>query len=225
MGKDEQGTSTNLRGVRRTEETLGIGATTDLHGSEGWDKTNQNFHDVLASLHGHHSKELSKKEKKRKKKERKLKNKGNMHDSNNAISTSNLVLPQNQVTSGHARKMRDAKDLSNKSKEDMAAIFGVLPQQFQFQKISAVSSSSVRTQALESQLSPTQTDPSKIINSKKTKKKNRSKQTAVATSSHVISDASEEEIANKNENKNRKRKRETEKDSKKKKSKKKNKSK
>ena len=40
-------------------------------------------------------------------------------------SDNGLRLPQNKVQAGHARKMREAKDIRNKSAEDMAAIFGV----------------------------------------------------------------------------------------------------
>jgi hypothetical protein len=40
-------------------------------------------------------------------------------------------LPQNKVRAGHARKMREAKDIRNKSPEDMAAIFGVKADQYQ----------------------------------------------------------------------------------------------
>lgn len=215
LGKDGQGASTNLRGVRRFEETLGIGATTDTHGSDGWGKTNQNFHGVLASLRVHHADTVSKSEKKRRKKDKKEKNK-KQKDSNtsngegklNVIGS--LALPQNKVTAGHARKMRDAKDLSNKSQQDMAAIFGVSPQQFQFQNMSAV----------------TVTSSSVSESNTKKKKKSKSKDAANAVipvndealqtiesdhESHVISDDDKEarsKMTKKSKKKEKKRKRE-----------------
>ena len=45
--------------------------------------------------------------------------------SDNGTNIGGLRLPQNKVQAGHARKMREAKDIRNKSAEDMAAIFGV----------------------------------------------------------------------------------------------------
>jgi len=133
LGKEQHGTSTNLRGVRRSDETLGIGATTDTHGGDGWSQTNQNFHGVLESLRTQHgttesadNKDSKKREKRSKKRKKEKKT---------------LTLAQNRVSAGHSRKMRDAKDLSNKSQEDMAAIFGVTPQQYQFKPIAAVSNS------------------------------------------------------------------------------------
>jgi len=211
LGKDEQGMNLNLRGVRRTEETLGIGANTDTHGSEGWEKTNKNFHDVLATLRVHHSETLSKKEKKRRKKKNDKKSKKDksshnesVHDSNRSGSSSNgnvsgLILPQNKVTAGHAKKMRDAKDLTNKSDSDMAAIFGFTPQQFQFQKIGAINS-----------------------NSSKERRKKSSKK-AKQDESHIVSDASDGDDCTKKQKemekkKEKKRKRADKEEKKKKKS-------
>lgn len=126
LGKNEEGTNTNLRAVKR-EEGLGIGAKTDLFGDDGFSKTSKNFHGVLATLHAEHGapvnavnngsdknnkKESSKKAKKNRK-QKKSKEEGT------------LTLSQTKVTAGHARKMRESKDLSKKSKEDMAAIFGM----------------------------------------------------------------------------------------------------
>ena len=72
-----------------------------------------------------------KKEKRSEKKSKKLKNGDGTSDKNSSSgsdgsnTTTGLRLPQNKVQAGHARKMREAKDIRNKSAEDMAAIFGV----------------------------------------------------------------------------------------------------
>ena len=147
LGKNKQGQTHNLRAIRR-EESLGIGASTDTHGSEGFSQTSANFHGVLAKLNAEHgsgsssgassdedsgsasgrsSSKKSKKEKKKKSKsskkakkaDKKTKHRGK-RDKDNKIT-----LAQNRVAAGHSRKMRDAKDLSSKSDADMAAIFGV----------------------------------------------------------------------------------------------------
>mmetsp|Transcript_37153 Transcript_37153/g.54656 ORF Transcript_37153/g.54656 Transcript_37153/m.54656 type:complete len:215 (+) Transcript_37153:87-731(+) len=119
LGKEQQGAVTHLRGVRRSEEALGIGAETDLHGSSGWTESRNNFQSVLATLQATHavsnssdssSDSSSKKSKKSKKKKR---------------EKNSLTLAQNKVAAGHAAKMRSAKDLSTKTNEDMAAIFGM----------------------------------------------------------------------------------------------------
>jgi Pin2-interacting protein X1 len=103
LGRDKQGTSVALRAVKRSEETLGIGASSaDIHGSSGWSETSDSFASVLANLKQQHSD--------KKKKSKKKKN--------------NLTLARNKVTAGHAQKMREAKCLKNKSDEEMAAIFG-----------------------------------------------------------------------------------------------------
>ena len=103
LGRDKQGTSVALRAVKRSEETLGIGASSaDIHGSSGWNETSDSFASVLANLKQQHSD--------KKKKSKKKKN--------------NLTLARNKVTAGHAQKMREAKCLKNKSDEEMAAIFG-----------------------------------------------------------------------------------------------------
>ena len=79
LGKNQQGTTNNLRAIRR-EDSLGIGASTDTHGAEGWSATSANFHGVLAKLKAEHGasssdaddierrKKKSKKSKKRRKK-------------------------------------------------------------------------------------------------------------------------------------------------------------
>jgi len=117
LGKNQQGTNTNLRAIRR-EEGLGIGAKTDTFGDEGFSRTSQNFHGVLANLQSEHgngsSGDKSKKSKKKRDKSKKLEK-----------SESGLTLSQTKVTAGHAKKMRESKDLTKKSKEDMAAVFGM----------------------------------------------------------------------------------------------------
>jgi len=121
LGKNQHGMTNPLRAVRR-EEHLGLGATTDTHGGEGWSKTNSAFADVLKTLSAEHGKGSSSKDKKGKKKERKSDKKKRKDGEKKT-----LRLAQNKVQAGHARKMREAKDISNKSKEDMAAIFGIRP--------------------------------------------------------------------------------------------------
>eukprot|EP00978_Attheya_sp_CCMP212_P019161 scaffold53366_cov41-Attheya_sp.AAC.2 len=73
LGRKQQGMSTHLRAVRRSDETLGIGASTDTYGEAGWKDSSHNFGSVLASLKEHHSsssssslKEGSKKKKSKK---------------------------------------------------------------------------------------------------------------------------------------------------------------
>jgi len=141
LGKNQQGTSTHLRAVRRSE-SLGIGAENDAFGDKGWNDTNAGFHGVLASLKKQYSgvadsdedededakKKRKKEEKKRKKKEEKRRAKrsnGDSGTSSGADGANRVRLPQNKVQAGHARKMREAKDIRNKSSADMAAIFGV----------------------------------------------------------------------------------------------------
>lgn len=161
LGKNQQGSSTHLRAVKRSE-SLGIGAESDAFGDKGWQDTNQQFHGVLANLKREYSsvgdndnsnsdsnsnsndvdvdeatkKKRRKEEKKRKKKEekRRAKRRNSSSGGEGANSSSSdagngnrngIRLPQNKVQAGHARKMREAKDIRNKSSADMAAIFGV----------------------------------------------------------------------------------------------------
>jgi len=143
LGKNQQGTSTHLRAVRRAE-SLGIGAESDSFGEKGWQDTNAGFHGVLASLKREYSavassgsgesggeedgaarKRRRKDEKRRKKKEEKRRANSNGNSSGSEGNGNGVRLPQNKVQAGHARKMREAKDIRNKSAEDMAAIFGV----------------------------------------------------------------------------------------------------
>mmetsp|Transcript_4287 Transcript_4287/g.8207 ORF Transcript_4287/g.8207 Transcript_4287/m.8207 type:complete len:248 (-) Transcript_4287:1132-1875(-) len=133
LGKNQQGTSTNLRAVRR-EENLGIGAKTDLLGDEGFSVTSRNFHGVLATLQAEYG-DSSKSSSSSKGKNKDIKSsKGKTTDSKKAVlnrKDSGLTLSSNRVTAGHAKKMRDAKDLTKKSKEEMAAIFGMKVEQYQ----------------------------------------------------------------------------------------------
>jgi len=144
LGKKQQGTNTNLRAIRR-EDGLGIGAKTDTFGEDGFSSTSKNFHGVLANLHAEHgSDKTSKKDKKKRRKN------GDEKDdvSQKSIKTtgSGLTLSKKKVTAGHAKKMRDSKDLSKKSKEDMAAIFGMKVSDYQsnsvWGKLSSLSTSS-----------------------------------------------------------------------------------
>jgi Pin2-interacting protein X1 len=115
LGKNQQGTQTNLRALKR-EDGLGIGASTDTLGEEGFSTTSRNFHGVLANLQDMHGEGDEKKKKKSKKSKKKKKSTG---------GSGGLTLSQNRVAAGHAKKMREAKDLSKKSTQDMAAIFGM----------------------------------------------------------------------------------------------------
>lgn len=150
LGKNKQGTVNSLRAVRRSEN-LGIGASSDLHGEEGFSATKSNFLGVLEKLKEEHGVRNDKKNKKSKKKRKKTE----------------ITLAQNRVSAGHSRKMRDSKDLSKKSKEDMAAIFGM--------KVDAYTSSSVWGSLSESAVS--------ISNSKDLKTETQPKE----NSNHVVS--------------------------------------
>lgn len=131
LGKHKQGTKNNLRAIRR-EDGLGIGAKTDTFGDDGFSQTSKNFHGVLASLHAEHGNKKQKRSKKEKKSKRKKSSESNNNsDSNSNSNDNNLTLSQNKVTAGHARKMRESKDLTKKSKEDMAAIFGMKVEEYQ----------------------------------------------------------------------------------------------
>jgi Pin2-interacting protein X1 len=117
LGKNEQGMSTHLRVVRRIDESLGIGAkSTDRFGEEGYSSTHSNFTQVLSMLQTQHvtDETLNKKEKKRKKEK----------EHKSSKSDDRLILATNRVSAGHARKMRESKNLQSKSEEDLAAIFG-----------------------------------------------------------------------------------------------------
>lgn len=109
LGRNQQGSSNALRAVRRAEG-LGIGATHDLAGTEGWSATNDSFASVLQHLQAQHNGLSS------------------SSSNNNASATKkkkkSLTLAKNRVLAGHAKKMRLAKDLNNKTPEEMACIFG-----------------------------------------------------------------------------------------------------
>lgn len=157
LGKNQQGTSTHLRAIRRAE-SLGIGAETDAFGDKGWQESSRGYQSVLASLQqeygngkgasnddGDDADARKKEEKKRKKKEEKRKNK---------ISSSSeggkIRLAQNKVQAGHARKWREAKDIGNKSAEDMAAIFGVKADFYKQSQLVSIGSSSATKKVSDS---------------------------------------------------------------------------
>lgn len=88
-------------------------------GSGGFAATRNNFTGILEKLKAEHSSKtdsIGKSEEKEKKKKKKKKSKSD--------NKSGMTLAQNKVVAGHAAKMRSAKDLSTKSKADLAAIFG-----------------------------------------------------------------------------------------------------
>lgn len=167
LGKNQQGTSENLRAIRRAEN-LGIGATTDTLGEEGFSVTSKNFHGVLAVLkeeHGDSSKSSSKKEKKRRKKNKDKKGKDG------------ITLSSKLVTAGHARKMRESKDLSKKSTEDMAAIFGMRVSDYQnnsvWGKLSSLSTSNDSPDSAEEEKKEEETEGK--LETKERKKKDKKK--------------------------------------------------
>lgn len=169
LGKNQQGLSTNLRAIRR-EEGLGIGASTDNTGDAGFSITSRNFHGVLASLQQHHgsgsSASITKEDSstsQRKKKTKKFKK-----------SERGLTMPSNRVTAGHARKMREAKDLNSKSKEDIAAIFGLKIEQYQqnsvWGRLSSLGESTANSSPPSSSSSAAGQDEAKSKDNKKKKK-------------------------------------------------------
>ncbi len=179
LGKNQQGTNSNLRAVRR-EENLGIGAKTDTLGEHGFSETSKNFHGVLASLqeaHGSSSDKSMKKDKKRRKKD---KDKERLSGS----SGSGITLSTKRVTAGHARKMREAKDLNKKSAEDMAAIFGVKVEDYQSNSVwgrlsslsSGASSSASREEKKEDVSADIKTDKKERKKDKKKRKKKNGKE-------------------------------------------------
>lgn len=115
LGRHKQGTSNALRAIRRADG-LGIGATQDSTGSQGWNTTNDGFASVLAHLKSQHTNDTNDTTTKQRKQTRKR--------------TKELTLAQNRVVAGHSKKMRAAKQLNNKTPEEMACIFGGSVQQF-----------------------------------------------------------------------------------------------
>ena len=112
VGKRNKSNTTSLRALKR-QEGLGLGAKKDSEG--GNSESANHFASVLANLQAHHNPTTTTtttttKDKPPKKKKSKTKKQ-------------KLTLPQNKVTAGHARKMRQAK-FGKKSAEDMACIFG-----------------------------------------------------------------------------------------------------
>lgn len=152
LGKKEDGTAMHLRAVRRTEETLGIGADTDAFGSNVWDQNKHNFSQVLERLKENHSltmsTERSTKDTDTETRDGKglcasnVASKGTKKKLSSTLETKStqLILAQNRVTSGHAAKVRHSKDLSTKSLEDMAAILGMRITEFQQLQQNTISS-------------------------------------------------------------------------------------
>ena len=145
LGREHQGMSNSIKAVRRQGEALGIGASIDVHGGSGFEKTRDGFVNVLDRLkeqyqqpHDSSDNDDNAVEVKRKKSKKKSSNNKNKtikkssssnsssktKKSSSSRSKSTLTLAQNKVTAGHAAKWREAKDLSQKSAADMAAVFG-----------------------------------------------------------------------------------------------------
>jgi len=91
-------------------------------------------HSSINADDSNRSDEKSKKKKKKRKTEKK----------------SGMTLAQNKVAAGHAAKMRSAKDLSTKSKEDLAAIFGTTEVDVMLTKSTATVKKSKRKRSKES---------------------------------------------------------------------------
>jgi hypothetical protein len=152
LGKKEDGTAMHLRAVRRTEDTLGIGADTDAFGSNVWDQNKQNFSQVLERLKENHSLTMSTERSKKDTETETRSGKGKAASNVTSKATkkkltstletksTQLILAQNRVTSGHAAKVRHSKDLSTKSHEDMAAILGMRISEFQQLQQNTISS-------------------------------------------------------------------------------------
>ncbi len=194
LGKNEQGTNDNLRAIRR-EEGLGIGAKTDTLGEVGFSSTSRNFHGVLATLREEHGDTSSRSSKKKSKKSKKKSKEKKKDDTSNS---SGLTLSTRRVTAGHAAKMRDAKDLSKKSKEDMAAIFGMKVQDYQtnsvWGKLSSLSSSN--------NASETEEEKQETVEKKRKRKKELSD---VDTNASTVDIKTQEKDRKKKDKKKRKR--------------------
>eukprot|EP00934_Nitzschia_sp_Nitz4_P006024 Nitzschia sp. Nitz4//scaffold16_size188269//168310//168849//NITZ4_001816-RA/size188269-processed-gene-0.29-mRNA-1//1//CDS//3329538592//6014//frame0 len=100
IGRRTKSDSHALRALKR-KEGLGLGAKIQSEG--GSSDRSDHFSAVLKNLHSHHA--PSKSEKKKSKKSK------------------GIVLAQNKVTAGHAKKMREAK-FGKKSSHELACIFG-----------------------------------------------------------------------------------------------------
>lgn len=152
---------------------LGIGAKTDTTGDQGFSETSRNFHGVLASLKAAHepSDKSSKKDKKRRKKDKKK------EKDRSESSGSGITLSSKRVTAGHARKMREAKDLTKKSAEDMAAIFGVRVEEYQNNSVWGRLSSLSTGEEKKEEDSSSHNKSEKKERKKKDKKKRKKKDT------------------------------------------------
>eukprot|EP00538_Stauroneis_constricta_P007229 CAMPEP_0119568254 /NCGR_PEP_ID=MMETSP1352-20130426/38387_1 /TAXON_ID=265584 /ORGANISM="Stauroneis constricta, Strain CCMP1120" /LENGTH=204 /DNA_ID=CAMNT_0007617621 /DNA_START=29 /DNA_END=640 /DNA_ORIENTATION=+ len=138
LGKRSKSKTYALRAIKR-QDGLGVGAKITSEG--GSSESSKNFSSVLAALQAHHdtpsspnadsgddrdsddddnndnNNDNSKSEKKKKSKKSKRKKK------KRKAEDGDLILAQNKVTAGYAKRMRDAK-FGSKSAEDMACIFG-----------------------------------------------------------------------------------------------------
>lgn len=116
--------STALRAVKR-QDGLGLGAKMATEG--GQSESTSTFAAVLANLQMHHGSShgssSSDAESSTDGKASKKKSKGKGEGKKSKRPKKRLVLPQNKVIAGHAKKMRLAK-FGEKSAEDLACIFG-----------------------------------------------------------------------------------------------------
>ncbi|KAL7468066.1 hypothetical protein ACHAXS_008290 [Conticribra weissflogii] len=179
LGKNQQGMSTHLRAVRRAD-SLGIGAETDAFGDKGWQESSRGYQSVLASLQQEYSNgnksDDSNAKKKRKKEEKKRKKKEERKRKNG--ESRGVRLAQNKVQAGHARKWREAKDISNKSSADMAAIFGVKADFYKQPQLEAVGTVSDSSSGAETK--------DKKEKKKKEKRAKESKAEKIAISEDII---------------------------------------
>jgi len=106
LGKNETGKANHLRAVRRGNESLGLGAESNQFASTDFSEIRNQYHSVLDNLKETHATAVD-------------------QQSTSKNDNKKLVLAQNKVTAGHAKKWRQAKDVSTKSDQDMAAIMGV----------------------------------------------------------------------------------------------------
>lgn len=163
LGRDRQGTAVALRAIRK-QDSGGIGAQdADITGNQGWNQTTDSFSHVLRTLKSQHS-SVSVNNNDSNDSTNEADNGGTAGATTKKKKKKKLVLAQNKVTAGHSRKMREAKDLRNKSDADMAAIFGGGVPNSNRTTSSKTKSSKKRTRSdpgLERQNSSAEIDPEK----------------------------------------------------------------
>ena len=123
IGKRGTSSATALRALKR-QDGLGLGAKMANEG--GQSESTNHFAKVLSNLQAHHAPTTSSKKKSKKNKKKKSDEKSLSSSSSSSEDTpkgSSLVLPQNKVVAGHAKKRRNAK-FGEKSAEELACIFG-----------------------------------------------------------------------------------------------------